>query len=193
MEISVLWIEDSNDWFVNQKRHLVRELEKLGFTASIYRTRRGENLSRYLSKPLDFALCDYNLQDGVDELSVSIIAKIRAKNKYCRIIFYTGDAMLPPEILEKLVRSGICRFVSRNELTAIAVEEIEGGLNIYAVVDKWLTYYGRDKKKSTFSLLGKPFAKRTIGELTQNVRRGTDLGRAFSYELTRYMISMIVD
>lgn len=189
MEINVLWIEDEKEWLSHQIRELKRKLTP-DFTLNVMKTNHGERLAKYLSRPLDFVVCDYRLKEGDEELSARLVKKTRHQNRYCKIIFYSGSAFVPPEVIRQVARSGV-RYVDRVEVVDVMLEELEHGLSVYALIDKWLTYYQADARKIKFPALGREFKNKNVHDLIRDVRKGTSEGSRFAYELTKYMLSMI--
>ena len=192
MEINIIWIEDDKDWQEPKEKELREEIP--GFKLHVKHTKRGDNIENLLKNPVDFVLCDWFLkQDDVD-LAIDLVQHIRKKNKYCRIVFYSAyRESIKKDQLFRLIQSNICRFVEKEELIYVVREEILSGLTIVAIVDKWLTHYGKDKEKFTFSVLGEEFRNKNIKKLVSEVRKGSPLGQKFTYEITKCMLSMIVD
>lgn len=194
MEINIIWIEDNQEWQENQERELKEEVQ--GFRLSVKYSKHGEKIENLLDDPVDFVLCDWRLKEknNNNNLAVDLIKKVRNKNKYCRIIFYSGYlGNIEKEQLVELIKSNICRFVERKYLTDVVKEEISSGLTIVAIIDKWLTYFGRDKKKFTFSALGEEFKDKDIRSLLSEIRKGSIIGQRFTRELTKFMLSMVGD
>lgn len=192
MEINIIWIEDDKDWQEGQEKELREEIPD--FELHVKHTKCGDNIESLLKNPVDFVLCDWRLKENNNNLAIDLVKRIRKNNRYCRIVFYSGFLdEIKKEQLFRLIRSNICRLVDREDLKDVVKEEIKSGLTIVAIIDKWLTYYGKDKEKFTFSVLGEEFRNKNIKRLVSEVRKGSPLGQKFTYEITKCMLSMIVD
>ncbi|WP_380055550.1 response regulator [Falsihalocynthiibacter sp. SS001] len=108
IKFSILWVEDSTEWYEATLRLLKRYLEDLGFHLDAKRIsdpenedwdHHFENTSQY-----DLMLIDWRIHgaDHVDKpVGGDVISKIREHIPYSDIIFYSGDSGIADEVKEK--------------------------------------------------------------------------------------------
>ncbi len=187
LKYTILWIEDDETYLENRKEDLIEKDSSLNVILST----NGKDIEKNLDEPLDMVVCDYNLEDR-SMTGIDIIKKIREKNKYCKVIFYTGymDDIKLNELIE-LIKYNIYRFEERDNIEDVVFEEIGRGNEIISIIDRWLTYY--DKNDETLSFLGDNFKEKRLSEIAKEVRLQTKQGQDFINELTKVILTVIWD
>ena len=136
-------------------------------------------------------VCDYELRGNL-KTGIDIIGYIRENNSYCKVLFYTGllDTIAKEELIQ-LLHYNNCRFVERNDIDNEISEEIEEGITLLSIIDRWLIYYNRDDFQ--FTDMGDDFNEMTSNEIAHEVRCQSRKGIEFVRKLTRIMLTLLSD
>lgn len=116
LKYRILWVEDERDWVASEIEFIKSFLEQHGFTLEYENPEKYEDLE--FSK-FDIIIVDYNLAN--DEEGQDVIEKIRNKELYTEILFYSqdGEDKLRKIIAEKEGIDGVYCSSKNNCITKL--------------------------------------------------------------------------